>query len=172
MPLVLLCTVYIVFVATGDGRPASTCEAHRSRQYAVTPAACTSPARQFRPVPPVSSVTCIRYLSSFSVRVLHFTQGGNIMAINHSSKRPATTLRCGNIKTTIWQNVSEKARSSQRPFRGRSRIRPVPGARDIVRSQRPGNAHDRCCTQGICEVAERWKVRSQSIDSISIEPLR
>jgi len=30
------------------------------------------------------------------------------MATNTSSKRPATTLRCGNIKATIWQNVSEK----------------------------------------------------------------
>ena len=30
------------------------------------------------------------------------------MATNHSSTRPATTLRCGNIKATIWQNVSEK----------------------------------------------------------------
>ncbi len=30
------------------------------------------------------------------------------MATNTSSKRPATTLRCGNIKPTIWQNVSEK----------------------------------------------------------------
>ena len=30
------------------------------------------------------------------------------MATNQPSKRPATTLRCGNIKATIWQNVSEK----------------------------------------------------------------
>jgi hypothetical protein len=30
------------------------------------------------------------------------------MATNTSSKRPATTLRCGKIKATIWQNVSEK----------------------------------------------------------------
>jgi hypothetical protein len=30
------------------------------------------------------------------------------MATNTSSKQPATTLRCGNIKATIWQNVSEK----------------------------------------------------------------
>ena len=29
------------------------------------------------------------------------------MATNTSSDRPATTLRCGNIKATIWQNVSE-----------------------------------------------------------------
>jgi hypothetical protein len=30
------------------------------------------------------------------------------MATNTSSKRPATTLRCDNIKATTWQNVSEK----------------------------------------------------------------
>ena len=30
------------------------------------------------------------------------------MATNHSSKRPVTTLRCGNIKVTILQNVNEK----------------------------------------------------------------
>ena len=30
------------------------------------------------------------------------------MATNHLSQRPATTLRCGYIKATIWQTVSEK----------------------------------------------------------------
>jgi hypothetical protein len=42
------------------------------------------------------------------------------MATNNSSRRPATTLRCGNIKATIWQNVSEKgpffATTFSRPF--------------------------------------------------------
>ncbi len=46
------------------------------------------------------------------------------MATNTSSKRPATTLRCGNIKVTIWQNVSEKgpcfARTFSRPFKDQS----------------------------------------------------
>ena len=43
------------------------------------------------------------------------------MATNNSSKRPATTLRCGNIKATIWQNVSENgpffATTFSRPFK-------------------------------------------------------
>jgi hypothetical protein len=43
------------------------------------------------------------------------------MATNQQSKRPATTLRCGNIKATIWQNVSEKgpffATTFSRPFK-------------------------------------------------------
>ena len=30
------------------------------------------------------------------------------MATNNSSKRTTNTLRCGSIKSTIWQNVSEK----------------------------------------------------------------
>lgn len=46
------------------------------------------------------------------------------MATNTSYKRPATTLRCGNIKATIWQNVSEKgpffATTFSRPFKDQS----------------------------------------------------
>ena len=43
------------------------------------------------------------------------------MATNNSPKRPVNTLRCGNIKATIWQNVSEKglffATTFLRPFK-------------------------------------------------------
>ena len=43
------------------------------------------------------------------------------MVTNPSSKRSAITLRCGNIKATIWQNVSEKgpffATTFSRPFK-------------------------------------------------------
>jgi hypothetical protein len=43
------------------------------------------------------------------------------MATTNSSKRPATTLGCGNIKATIWENVSEKgsffATTFSRPFK-------------------------------------------------------
>jgi hypothetical protein len=46
------------------------------------------------------------------------------MATNNSSKRPATTLRCGNIEATIWENVSEKgpffATTFSRPFKDQS----------------------------------------------------
>lgn len=46
------------------------------------------------------------------------------MATNTSSKRPATTLQCGNIKATIWQNVSENgpffATTFSRPFKDQS----------------------------------------------------
>ena len=46
------------------------------------------------------------------------------MATNNLSTRPATTLRCGNIKATIWQNVSEKgpffATTCSCPFKDQS----------------------------------------------------
>ena len=46
------------------------------------------------------------------------------MATNQQSKRPATTLRCGNIKATIWQNASEEgsffATTFSRPFKDQS----------------------------------------------------
>jgi hypothetical protein len=46
------------------------------------------------------------------------------MATNSSSKRPATTLRCGNIKPAIWPNVREKgpffATTFSRPFKDRT----------------------------------------------------
>lgn len=46
------------------------------------------------------------------------------MATNNSSKRPATTLRCDNMKATIWQNVGEKGpffvTTLSRPFTDQS----------------------------------------------------
>ena len=46
------------------------------------------------------------------------------MVTNHSSKRLVTTLRCGNINATIWQNVSEKisffATTFSCPFKGQA----------------------------------------------------
>ena len=51
------------------------------------------------------------------------------MATNQQSKQPVNTLRCSNIKATIWQNVRGKglACSSRRPSHASSRIRPVGG---------------------------------------------
>jgi hypothetical protein len=41
-----------------------------------------------------------------------------------TNKQPANRLRCGNIKATIWQNVSEKgpffATTFTRPFKDQS----------------------------------------------------
>ena len=63
------------------------------------------------------------------------------MATNQQSKRPATKLRCGNIKATIWHNVSEKgpffATTFSRPFKNQF------GAwRNEARSQRLRDAHE------------------------------
>ena len=48
------------------------------------------------------------------------------MATNNPSKRLTTTLRCGKIKGTIWQNVGEKgpclATTFSRPFKDHSGI--------------------------------------------------
>ena len=41
-----------------------------------------------------------------------------------TNKKPANTLRCGNIKATIWENVSDKglffATTFSRPFKDQS----------------------------------------------------
>jgi len=48
------------------------------------------------------------------------------MATNTSPERPAIALRCGNIKATMWQNVSEKrpsfATTFSRPFKDQSDV--------------------------------------------------
>ena len=44
-----------------------------------------------------------------------------------TNKKPTHTLRCGNIKATIWQNVSEKGPFFATTFSGRSKISPAHG---------------------------------------------
>ena len=43
-----------------------------------------------------------------------------------TNNKPANTLRCGNIKATFWQNVSEKgpffATTSSRPFKDQTGV--------------------------------------------------
>jgi hypothetical protein len=50
-------------------------------------------------------VKCALALLFLCESQLHFNKGGDKMATNN---KPATTLRCGNIKATIWENVNEK----------------------------------------------------------------
>ena len=45
-----------------------------------------------------------------------------------TNNKPANTLRCGNIKATIWQNVSEKGPFFSTTFSLPSRISPARGA--------------------------------------------
>jgi hypothetical protein len=62
----------------------------------------------------------VHWLSSSCERANFISnKGGNKMAT--STKKPTYTLRCGNIKATIWQNVGEKgpffATTFSRPFK-------------------------------------------------------
>ena len=60
-----------------------------------------------------------------STEILH---GVDVRARSHESRikgnKPRNTLRCGSIKATIWQNVSEKgaffATTFSRPFKDQS----------------------------------------------------
>jgi hypothetical protein len=71
-------------------------------------------------------VNCALALLFLCESQLHFNKEGNKMATNNSSKRPANTLRCGNIKATIWENASEKgpffATTFSRPFKDQSGV--------------------------------------------------
>ena len=49
-----------------------------------------------------------------------------------TNNKPANTLRCGNIKATIWQNVSEKGKIN--PVRG------AMGPRSVSMTLRPLSA--------------------------------
>jgi hypothetical protein len=64
----------------------------------------------------IGSPLLVREPTSFQIKE------ENKMATNN--KKPAHTLRCGNIKATIWQNVSEKgpffAATFSRPFKDQS----------------------------------------------------
>jgi hypothetical protein len=66
-------------------------------------------------------VKCALALLFLCESQLHFNKGGNKMATNN---KPVNTLRCGNIKATIWQNVSEKgpffSTTFSRPFKDQS----------------------------------------------------
>ena len=48
-----------------------------------------------------------------------------------TNNKPANTLRCGNIKATIWENTNEKGLFTQRPSPTRSRISPGRGATEL-----------------------------------------
>src|SRR4029077_14757266 len=105
----------------GSGRPASTSEAHRSRQFH-----CHS--RRFFLSGAPAPASASRFLHEMCVGTrlplrepISFQQGGNKMAGNN---KPTNTLRCGNIKATIWQNDSEKGpffiAMFSRPLKGQS----------------------------------------------------
>jgi hypothetical protein len=89
----------------------------------VSTAACSSPACRREPPPHVSSVNCALALLFLCESQLRFNKGNKTATHN----KPANTLRCGNIKATIWQNVSDKGPSSERPSPTHSGISPACG---------------------------------------------
>jgi hypothetical protein len=72
---------------------------------------------------PVSSLKCALALRSLCESQLHFNKGENKMA---TKNKPMNTLRCGNIKATIWQNRSENgtffSTTFSRPFKDQSGV--------------------------------------------------
>jgi hypothetical protein len=68
-------------------------------------------------------VKCALALCSLCESQLHFNKGENKMATNN---KPMNTLRCGNIKATIWQNRSENgtffSTTFSRPFKDQSGV--------------------------------------------------
>ena len=59
-----------------------------------------------------------------------------------TNNKPANTMRCGNIKATIWQNVSEKGRinpgrGAMRPHSVSMTLRPLSALRVRPRSRSP-----------------------------------
>ena len=73
------------------------------------------------------------------------------MATSTSSKRPATTLRCGNIKATIWQNVSERG-----PFFTTTFSRPFKDQSDIWRNGTSFGLNDLQALMNVTFEAKEW----------------
>ncbi|MGH7184046.1 MAG: hypothetical protein ACREJN_19010, partial [Nitrospiraceae bacterium] len=79
---------------------------------------------------------------------LHFNKGGNKMVTNN---KPTHTLRCGNIKATIWQKVSERG-----PFFATTFSRPF---KDQCGAWRNGNSfdlHDLEALMNVALEAKEW----------------
>ncbi len=73
------------------------------------------------------------------------------MATNHSSKRPAGTLRCGNIKATIWENISEKG-----PFFVTTFLRPFKDQSDAWRNGTSFGLNDLEALMNVACEAKEW----------------
>jgi hypothetical protein len=67
------------------------------------------------------------------------------------STRPATTLRCGNIKATIWQNVSEK-----RPFFTPTFFRPFKDQSGAWRNGTSFGVNDLEALMNVAFEAKEW----------------
>jgi len=93
-------------------------------------------------------VNCALALLFLCESQLHFNQGGTKMATN---KQPANTLRCDNIKATIWQNVSDKG-----PFFSTSFSRPFKDQTGTWRNASSFGLHDLEALMKVALEAKEW----------------
>jgi hypothetical protein len=73
------------------------------------------------------------------------------MTTNTPSKRPVMTLRCGNIKATIWQNVSENG-----PFFGTTFSRPFKDQSGVWRNGTSFGLDDLEALMNVAFEAKEW----------------
>lgn len=67
------------------------------------------------------------------------------------SKQPANTLRCGNIKATIWENISEKG-----PFFSTTFSRPFKDQSGAWRNGTSFGLHDLEALMNVAFEAKEW----------------
>ena len=68
-----------------------------------------------------------------------------------TNKKPANTLRCGNVKATIWQNVSEKG-----PFFSTTFSRPFKDQSGAWRNSASFGLHDLEALLTVAAEAKEW----------------
>ena len=89
------------------------------------------------------------YPTSSMLLLLAPFMGGNKMATNNT--KPTHTLRCGNIKATIWQNVSEKG-----PFFSTTFSRPFKDQSGAWRNGTSFGLHDLEALMNVALEAQEW----------------
>lgn len=73
------------------------------------------------------------------------------MATNKQSKLPVNTFRCGSIKATIWQNVSEKG-----PFFSTTFFRPFKDQSGVWRNGTSFGLNDLEALLTVAREAKEW----------------
>ena len=68
-----------------------------------------------------------------------------------TNKKPANTLQCGNVKATIWQNVSEKG-----PFFSTTFSRPFKDQSGAWRNSTSFGLHDLEAVLAVAVKAKEW----------------
>ena len=77
--------------------------------------------------------------------------------VTSGNSRPATTLRCGNIKATIWQNVSEEG-----PFFATNFSRPIKDQAGAWRNGTSFGLNDLEALMNVAFEAKEWMTAQKS----------